>query len=154
MSVLFNTVSRYHSFSSKEQASFNSWLQSTSTVILEPTKIKSVIVSIPSPPHLFAIKWWDWMPCSLFLLVLSFKPVFHIPLSPSSTGSLFSSSLLSAVRVVLLHIWGYWYAMLPAMLIPTCASSSLAFHMMYSAYKLNKQGDSMQPWRTPFSILN
>ena len=29
-------------------------------------------------------------------------------------------------------------------LIPTCASSSLAFHMMYSAYKLNKQGDNIQ----------
>ena len=25
---------------------------------------------------------------------------------------------------------------------------------MYSAYKLNKQGDSMQPWRTPFPIWN
>ena len=24
--------------------------------------------------------------------------------------------------------------------------------MMYSAYKLNKQGDSIQPWRTPFPI--
>ena len=33
-----------------------------------------------------------------------------------------------------------------------CASSSLAFRMMYSAYKLNKQSDSIQPWRTPFPI--
>ena len=31
---------------------------------------------------------------------------------------------------------------LPAILIPAYSSSSLAFHMMYSAYKLNKQGDS------------
>ena len=29
---------------------------------------------------------------------------------------------------------------LPAIFIPACASSSLAFCMMYSAYKLNKQG--------------
>ena len=29
-----------------------------------------------------------------------------------------------------------------------------AFHMMYSAYKLNKQGDYMQPWCTPFPIQN
>ena len=29
-------------------------------------------------------------------------------------------------------------------LIPGCASSSLVFHMMYSAYKLNKQGDNIQ----------
>ena len=43
---------------------------------------------------------------------------------------------------------------LPAILIPACASSSLAFHMMYSAYKLNKQGDNIQPWHTPFLIWN
>ena len=39
-------------------------------------------------------------------------------------------------------------------MIPACASSSPAFHMMYSAYKLNKQGDNIQPWRTPFPIWN
>ena len=33
---------------------------------------------------------------------------------------------------------------LPAILIPACASPSLAFCMMYSAYKLNKQGDNIQ----------
>ena len=33
-------------------------------------------------------------------------------------------------------------------LIPACASSSLAFCMMYSAYKLNKQSDNIQPWCT------
>ena len=32
---------------------------------------------------------------------------------------------------------------LPAILIPAYASSSSAFHMMYSAYKLNKQGDRL-----------
>ena len=26
--------------------------------------------------------------------------------------------------------------------------------MMYSAYKLNKQGDNIQPWRTPFPLWN
>ena len=35
-----------------------------------------------------------------------------------------------------------------------CDSSSLAFHIMYSVYKLNKQGDNIQPWCTPFPILN
>ena len=39
-------------------------------------------------------------------------------------------------------------------LIPACASSSLAFYVMYSAYKLNKQGDNIQPWYTPFPIWN
>ena len=36
-----------------------SWLHSQSAVILEPKKIKSVIVSIFPPP--FAMKWWNWM---------------------------------------------------------------------------------------------
>ena len=30
-------------------------------------------------------------------------------------------------------------------LIPACASSSPAFLMMYCAYKLNKQGNNIQP---------
>ena len=32
-----------------------------------------------------------------------------------------------------------------AILIPACASSRPVFLMMYSAYKLNKQGDNIQP---------
>ena len=42
--------------------------------------------------------------------------------------------------------------LLSAVLIPACASSSPAFLVMYSAYKLNKQGDNIQPWCTPFPI--
>ena len=38
---------------------------------------------------------------------------------------------------------------LPAILIPAYASSSPAFLMMYSAYKLNKQGDNIEPWCIP-----
>ena len=37
------------------------------------------------------------------------------------------------------------YLLLPAILIPACVSSSPACLMMYSAYKLNKQGDNIQP---------
>ena len=40
------------------------------------------------------------------------------------------------------------------MLIPACASSSPASLIIYSAYKLNKQGDNTQPWCTPFPIWN
>ena len=43
---------------------------------------------------------------------------------------------------------------LPAILIPACASSSPAFLMMCYACKLNKQGDNIQPWCTPFPIWN
>ena len=34
---------------------------------------------------------------------------------------------------------------LPEVLILACASSSLAFHMMYSVCKLNNQSDNIQP---------
>ena len=43
---------------------------------------------------------------------------------------------------------------LPKILIPACASSSPTFYMTYSSYKLNKQGDNIQPLCTPFPILN
>ena len=41
---------------------------------------------------------------------------------------------------------------LPAILIPVCASSGPAFLQMYSAYKLNKQGDNIECKRVPFSL--
>ena len=126
-----------------------SWLQSPSAVILEPKKIKSV--TIPLFPHLFAVKWWDWMPWSLFFEFWVLSQLFHSPLSPISRGSLdplcFPRSVVSSAYLRLLMF-------LLAILIPACASSSLTFHMMYSAQKLNKQGDNMEPWCTPFPILN
>ena len=38
--------------------------------------------------------------------------------------------------------------------LPGEISTTSDMQMMYSAYKLNKQGDSIQPWHTPFPILN
>ena len=52
-------------------------------------------------------------------------------------------SLLSAIRVVL-SAYLRLLIFLLAILIPACASSSPGFHMMYSAYKVNKQGDNIQ----------
>ena len=50
MSLLFNMLSRLVIiFHPKNKRLFISWLQSPSTVILEPKKIKSVMVSIVSP---------------------------------------------------------------------------------------------------------
>ena len=43
--------------------------------------------------------------------------------------------------------WAYFHVFVSH---PACVSSSPAFLMMYCAYKLNKQGDNIQPWRTPF----
>ena len=87
----------------------------------------------------------------LVFWMLHFKPVFS--LSFTLIKELFSSSLLSAFRVVS-SAYLRLLIFLPAILIPAYESSSLAFHMMYSAYKLNKQGDSIQPWRTPVPIWN
>ena len=66
---------------------------------------------------------------------------------------LFSSSSLSAIKVVS-STYLRLLIFLLAILIPACASSSAVFLMMYSAYKLNKQGDNIQPCRTPFPIWN
>ena len=113
-------------------------------------KIKSLTVSIVSSSI-----WHEVMGPDAMILVfwmLSFKPTFSLS-SLTFTKRLFSSSSLSALRVVssaYLRILIF----LPAILIPACASSSPAFRTMYSAYKLNKQGDNIQPWCSPFLIWN
>ena len=84
--------------------------------------------------------------------MLSFKPAFSLS-SFTFIKRLFSSSSLSVLKVVS-SVYLRLLIFLPAILIPTCASSSPAFLMMYSAYKLNKQRDNIQPWRTPFPIWN
>ena len=83
---------------------------------------------------------------------LSFKPTFSLS-SFTFIKRLFSSSSLSAIRVVS-SAYLRLLIFLPAIFIPACASSSPTFHMMYSACELNKQGDNIQPWRTPFPIWN
>ena len=71
--------------------------------------------------------------------MLNFKPTFSFS-SFTFIKRLFSSSSLSAIRVVS-SAYLRLLIFLPAVLIPACASSSPAFRVMYSAYKLNNQGD-------------
>jgi len=66
---------------------------------------------------------------------------------------LFSFSSLSAIRVVSCAYLRLLVFLLEN-LIPVCESHSSAFLIMYSAYKLNKQGDNIQPCSTLFPILN
>ena len=83
--------------------------------------------------------------------MLSFKPTFS-----HSSFTFFKrlfSSLLSAIRVVS-SAYLRLLMFLLAILIPAYASSSLAFCMMYSLQKLNKQGDNIQHWCTSFPIWN
>ena len=147
MSLLFNVLSRLvRAFLPRSKLLLISWLQSPFAVILEPKKIKSDTVS-PSISHEVmrpdAMIFVFWM--------LSFKPASLS--SFTFIKRLFSSSLLSATRVVS-SAYLRLLIFLPAILIPACASSSPAFLTMYSAYKLNKQGDNIQPWCTPFPIWN
>ena len=84
--------------------------------------------------------------------MLTFKPAFSLS-SFTFIKRLFSFSSLSATRMVS-SAYLRLLIFLPAILIPACDSSSLTFHMMYSAQKLNKPGDNIQPWHTPFPIWN
>ena len=150
-SLLFNMLSRLViTFLPRIKHLLISCLQSPSAVILEQPKIKSVTVSIVSPsvchevigPNAMILVFWT----------LSFKPTFSLS-SFTFIKRLFSSSLLSAIRVVS-SAYLRLLIFLLAVLIPACASSSLAFRMMCSTYKLNKQGDNIQPLCTPFLIWN
>ena len=127
-----------------------SWLQSTSAVILEPRKIKSLTISIVSPSICHEVMGPDVM--ILVFWMLSFKPTFSLS-SFTFIKRLFSTSLLSATEVVS-SAYLRFLIFLPATLISACALSSLAFQMMYPAYKLNKKSDNIQPWCTSFPIWN
>ena len=83
--------------------------------------------------------------------MLSFKPTFS--LSFTFMKSLFSSSSLSAIRFES-SAYLRLLIFLLAIFIPVCASCSLAFYMMHPEYKLNKEGDNIQPLCTPFRIWN
>ena len=151
MSLLFNRLFKLViAFLPKSKHLLISRLLSLSAVILEPKKIKSVTVSIVSPSICHEVMGPDTM---IFVFwMFSVKPAFSVS-SLTFIKRLFSSSSLSAIRVVSSE-----YLRLsifpPATLIPAYASSSLVFLMMYSAYKLNKQGDNIQPWHTSFPIWN
>ena len=147
-SLLFNRLSRLViAILPRSKHLLISWLKSPSAVILEPTKINSLTVSIVSSA--ICMKWWDQMPWSEFSECWALSQLFHSPLSPR--GSL-----------VLLHFCHKGGVICVSDVIDisssnldsTCDSFSLALCMMYFAYKLNKQGDNIQLWHTPFPIWN
>ena len=102
---------------------------------------------------LFYLTWIDGTGChDLSFWMLSFKPAFSFSFS-TLIKRLFSSSLLSAIRVVSSAHLGL-FLFLTAIVIPVCDLSSLAFRIMYSAYKLNKQVDNIQPCYIPLPTCN
>ena len=128
LSLLFNMLSRFLiAFLPRSKCLLISQLQSLSTVILEPKKIKYATISTFSTSVCHEVMELDAMTSS---------QLFHPPLSLSSR-KLFSPSLHPAIRVVL-SAYLRLLIFLPAILIPAWDSSSLAFRILYSAYKLNK----------------
>ena len=98
MSLLLNMLSRLIiAFLPRSKCILILWLQSLSTVILEPKKIKSVTVSIVSSSIYHEVMGPDTM---IFVFwMFSFKPSFSLS-SFTFIKRLFSSSLLSAIRMV------------------------------------------------------
>ena len=121
--------------------SFNFMATVTICSDLEPKNIKSLTVSVISPSICHEVMGPDAM--ILVFRMLSFKPTFHSPLSLLSRGTLVPLHF-SAIRVVSTEYLRL-LIFLPTILSLACSSSSPAFLMMYSAYKLNKQGENMQP---------
>ena len=109
-------------------------LHSPLAVVLKPKKIKSVTVSIVSPSICHEVMGPDAM---IFIYgMLSFKPAFSL-FSFTFIKRLFSSSSLSAIRVVS-SAYLRLLIFLLEILIPACASSSPAFHIMYSCLKFHQ----------------
>ena len=127
MSLLFYMLSRFViAFLPRSKCLLISWLQSLLAVILKPKKMKIFIVSIVSPSIYHEVTGQDAM--VLVFWILSFKPAFSLS-SFTFIKRLFSSSLLSAIRVVS-SVYLRLLIFLPAILCPACASSSLAFCMI------------------------
>ena len=140
MSLLFNMLSRFViAYLPRSKHLLISWLQSTicNDFGVQENKVCHCFHHFP-----IYLPWSDGTGYH-DLHFLNGEPTFSLS-SFTFIKRFFSSSSLSAIRVVSsaylrLLICIYWYTIL----IPACASSSPAFCMMYSAYKLNKQGDNI-----------
>ena len=152
MSLLCNMLSRFVIvFPPRSKCLLISWLWSPFAVIFWAQENKicdyfpfffpSICHKVLGPNAMILVFW-----------MLSFMPAFSLS-SFTLINRLFSSSSLSAIRVVS-SAYLRLLRFLPEILLPACTLSTLAFYMMCSAYKLNKQGDNIQPWHTPLTNLN
>ena len=144
MSVFFNMLSRLViAFLPRSKCLLISWLQSPLAVIRGP-KINSVTVYIVSLSICHEVMGSDAM--IFVFLKLSFKPAFFTLLfhfHQDALQSLFASCHQAETQKPGGICISDVLIFLPAILIPAYVSSNLAFRMMYSAYKLNKQGDNI-----------
>ena len=114
-----------------------SLLQSPFTVILEPKKIKSVTVSIFYPYICHKVMGPDSM--ILDFSILSFKPAFSLS-SFTFTKRLF-------IRVVS-------SAYLRLLIFPQAICFQIGLYPAQHFTWCTLHGDNIEPWLTPFSILN
>ena len=115
----------------------------------------SAVVHEVTKSQIWLSDWIELMGLDAITLdvwMLNFKPAFSLSCfifmkRIFSSSSLYAKNVVSSAYLRLLIF-------LLAILTPACASSSLVFLTMYSAYKLNKQSDNIQPWCSPFAIWN
>ena len=113
--VCFSTHCLVIAFLPRSNHLLISWLQSPSTVILEPNKRESVTASTFSPSICHDLMGPDTM-ILIFLKYLVLSQLFHSPSSPSSKGflviflSFCESNFLHFLSLEWyhLHIWGCW----------------------------------------------
>ena len=103
-----------------------------------PTVSPSICHEVMGPDAMILVFW-----------MLSFKPAFSFS-SFTFIKSLSSSSAFCCKGGV---IWGYWYVSWKSW-FQLVLHPAWHFTWMLSACKLNKQGDNIQPWCTPFPIWN
>ena len=101
MYMFFKTLCRFVlAFLPRSKCLLISWLQSPSTVILEPKKIKLVTVSILSLSIWLEVM--NWMPWTWCFQRWGLSQLFHSPLSASSRGSFVTLLFLPFSSVQLL----------------------------------------------------
>ena len=147
MSLLFNTLSRFViAFLPRSKLSFNYMKAVTvcSDFGAQENKICHCFYFFP-----FYLPWSDGTRCHglSFFECWVLSQLFHS--SFNFIKRLFSSSLLSAIKVVS-SSYLRLLIFLPAILIPAWTSSCLAFHIIYSEYKLDKKGWQYTTLSYPF----
>ena len=149
MSLLFSMLSRFLiTFLPRSKHLLISWLQSTlcNDFGVQENKVCHCFHHVP-----IYLPWSDGTGYH-DLHFSNGEPTFSLS-SFTFIKRFFSSSSLSAIRVVSSAYLRLLIFLLP-ILIPACASFSPVFLMMYSAFKLNRHSDNIQPWHTLLPVWN
>ena len=151
--LLLNTLSRFVIPFLWRSSHLISCVQLPSSVILEPEKWKSVTTSNFFPFYLLCSNGAGCHDLSFFFfLIFSLKPPLSL-FSFTLIKSLFSSSSLSAIRVVS-SSYLRLLMFLPPILIPACTSFSPAQHFSWCIACLAYKQTGWQQTALSYSFLN